>query len=259
VDVLQAAFTTSQTAVRFAVDDRGAAPLIVATGLGPAARIVAGLGPAVRDLLRERVPELRQPELILYWQAAILNELHELFVKQQPPRILPEAEPVGALLRRLHQLTLETGGSGCPSAAEVATLTEDERQSLAAAALRLPPRFGDVAGVWEGSFESTVAEAATGAGLEMQLELEQTGTRLQGRLFLFEVRGPGIRWSPPPLTGLEGRLRLDAGTRVELRLPPAPPHDIAQLSGVVSDDVMSGTYRTARGKSGAFQLSYKAR
>jgi hypothetical protein len=258
VDALRAAFTaTTPSAVRFEVEERGRAPLIVVKGLGAGPRVVAALGPAVRTLLAERLPELRQPELILYWNAAILNELHALFVKGQPPRNLPESEPVGALLRRLHQLGLDSGGGGCPAAAEIATLSEDERRGLEAAALRVPSRFGDVGGVWEGSFQGVSSVEPGRGGLEMQLELEQTGIRLQGRLFLFEVRGPGIRWSPPPLTGLEGRLRLDAGTRVELRLAPVPPHDITQLSGTVTDDVMSGTYRTSRGKSGAFQLTYK--
>jgi hypothetical protein len=257
VDALQAAFATPSSApVRFEVDERRGSPQIVVTGL-PASRVVATLGPAARELLRERVPELRQPELILYWHAAMLNELHELFVKQQQPRILPEAEPIGALLRRLHQLSLETGGTGCPAASEIETLTQEERRGLETAPLRVPPRFGDVAGIWEGSFESAGADLPTGAGLEMQLELEQTGTRLRGRLFLFEVRGPGIRWSPPPITGLDGRVRLDAGTQVELRLPAVPPRDITRLSGIVTDDVMSGIYRTSRGASGSFNLTYK--
>jgi hypothetical protein len=261
VEVLRAAFTPAQppSHVRFEVQERGRSPVIVVTGLGASPRVVAALGPAVRSLLQERSPELRQPELALYWNAAILNELLELFVKQQPPRILPESEPAGALLRRLHQLSLEMGGSGCPAAGEIETLTEDDRRTLESAALRVPARFGDVAGVWAGSFENVqAAEQTSRVGLEMRLELEQDGTSLTGRLFLFEVRGPGIRWSPPPLAGLVGRVRLDAGTRVELRLTPVPPHDITQLTGTVTDDVMAGTYRTSRGKLGQFQLTYKA-
>jgi hypothetical protein len=260
IETLQAAFQAPPTAaLRFEVDERGRAPALVASGPGSSRRIVAALGPAVKELLRERLPELRQPELILYWQAAVLNDLHALIVRQQPPRVLPESDAVAALLRRLHQLSLDTGGSGCPAAAEIETLSPDERRDLAAVALRLPPRFGDVAGVWEGSFENLAGDGPSRAGLEMQLELEQTGTRLKGRLFLFEVRGPGIRWSPPPLSGLEGRLRLTAGTEVDLRLPPVPPHEITRLTGVVADDLMSGSYRTSRGASGAFRLTYKAR
>jgi len=259
VDTLQAAFTPMQppAPVRFEVQDRGGSPAIVVAGLGASPRVVAAFGPAVSNLLRERSPELRQPELVLYWNAAVLNELYELFVKQQPPRILPESEPAGALLRRLHQLSLEMGGSGCPAKSEVETLTEDERRAFESAALRVPARFGDVAGVWEGSFENAAAAEPSRVGLAMQLELEQTGTSLKGRLFLFELRGPGIRWSPPPIMGLVGKLRLDAGTRVELRVPPAPPHGITQLVGTVTDDVMAGTFQTQRGKGGQFQLTYK--
>jgi hypothetical protein len=180
-----------------------------------------------------------------------------LFVKKQPPRLLPASEPAGGLLRRLHQLSTETGGQGCPAEAEIETMTDEERRAFESAAFHVPPRFGDVAGVWEGSFEGVGDQLST-ARLEMQLELQQTGTSLEGRIFLFEVRGPGIRWSPPPLEKLTGRVRLDGETRIELRLPPVPPHDITQLSGAVAEDTMAGTFRTSRGKQGQFQLSYKA-
>jgi hypothetical protein len=211
----------------------------------------------VRQLIRERLPELRQPELILYWNAVVLNEMLNLFVKKQPPRLLPESEPAGVLLRRLHQLSTETGGQGCPAEAEIGTMTAEERRVFESVAFHAPPRFGDVAGLWEGPFE-LVADQASKARLEMKLDLQQTGTSLAGRIFLFEVRGPGIRWSPPPLEGLTGRVRLDAETRVELRLPPVPPHDITQLSGTVAEDTLEGTFRTSRGKQGLFRLSFKA-
>jgi hypothetical protein len=260
LEALREAFAAPPSStVRFEVDERGRSPVLAVKGLSGSARTVATLSTPVRDFLRERMPELRVPELILYWQATLLNELHAVFVRGQPPRGLPESEPIGALLRRLHQLSLDTGGSGCPAAAELATLTEGERRSLETAALNVPPRFGDVAGAWEGSFQSAASDQPSQAGSEMRLELEQTGTRLAGRIFLIEVRGPGIRWSPPPLVGLEGRVRPEEGVQVELRLPPVAPHEITQLTGTVVDDVMSGTYRTSRGRSGAFQLAYKPR
>jgi hypothetical protein len=255
---LRAAFAPAKAdaAVRFEVREWGKSAGLVATGPGAPTRAVTSLGPAVRQLVRERLPELRQPELLLYWQAAILNEMVDLFVRKKAPHLLPGSEPVGALLRRLHELNGETGGQGCPAEAEIGTITDEERRAFEAAAFRVPPRFGDVAGVWEGSFEATGDEPSS-ARLEMKLELQQSGTSVKGRVFLFEVRGPGIRWSPPPLEGLTGRVRLDAGTSVELRLPPVPPHDIAQLSGAVAEDAMQGTYRTSRGRQGRFQLSYK--
>jgi pSer/pThr/pTyr-binding forkhead associated (FHA) protein len=260
VEALKAAFARAaqDPSVRFEVLERGKSPALVATGQGASPRVVTTLGPAVRELVRERLPELGQPELVLYWNALVLNEMLNLFVKKQPPRLLPASEPLGAYLRRLNQLSLETGGRGCPAEAEMKTTTDEERRALESAFLRVPPRFGDVAGVWVGTFESSSAGAPSGARLEMQLELEQSGTALTGRVFFFEVRGPGIRWSPAPIEGLTGRVRLDNGTRVELRLPPGPPHDIVQLSGTVAEDVMEGTYRTIHGKQGPFQLSFKA-
>jgi hypothetical protein len=180
----------------------------------------------------------------------------DLFARMQPPRILPASDAAGALLRRLHQLNAETGGRGCPTQAEVDTITAEERRSFETAAFRVPARFGDVAGVWEGSFEAA-GEQASQERLEMQLELEQAGTTIKGRMFLFEVRGPGIKWSPPPIQGLTGRVVLEGGTSVDLRLPPVPPHDITRLTATVAEDAMEGTFRTSRGKQGRFQLSYK--
>jgi len=255
IGTLQSAFATAarDASVRFEVQG----PALVATGLGASPRVVTRLGSAVRQLVRERLPELRQPELILHWQAAILNEMLDLFARREAPRLLPASEPTGGLLRRLHVLNTETGGRGCPTDAEVETMTGEERGAFESAAFRIPPRFGDVGGVWEGAFEA-VAEEPSQARLEMQLMLRQTGTALEGRMFLFEVRGPGIKWSPPPIEGLTGRVRLDGGTSVELRVPPVPPHDITRLAGTVAEDALEGTFRTSRGKEGRFRLSYKS-
>jgi hypothetical protein len=214
------------------------------------------MGSAATQLVRERLPELRQPELVLHWQAAILNDLLDSFTRMQPPRILPTSEPLGGLLRRLHQLNAETGGRGCPTEAEVETMTGEERLAFETAAFRVPARFGDVAGVWEGTFEAAATQASQDR-LEMRLELEQAGTTLRGRMFLFEVRGPGIKWSPPPVEGLRGRVVLERGTSVELRLQPIPPHDIILLAAAVSEDSMEGSFRTSRGKEGRFRLVYK--
>jgi hypothetical protein len=259
VETLQATFAraAADVSVRFEVQERGRAPALVAVGLGPSPREVARFGPAVAAFVRERVPDLRQPELLLYWNAVILNELLDFFVKKQPPRLLPPSQPAGSVLQRLHALNLETGGQGCPGGAEIQTLTAAERTALEAAALHVPSRFGDVAGVWEGTFENVLTDEPSKVSLELRLELQQAGTALQGRVFLFELRGPGIRWSPPPLEGLKGQVRLDAETRIELRLPPSPPHYLAQLSGTVADDTLEGVFRTSRGKQGRFRLVFK--
>jgi hypothetical protein len=257
VAALRAAFEAAprESSVRFQVQGREV-PVLVATGVGGSPRVVARMGSAVTQLVRERLPELRQPELILHWQAAILNDMLDLFARMQPPRALPASNAVGGLLRRLHQLNAETGGRGCPTDAEVGTITDEERRAFEAAAFRLPARFGDVAGTWQGSFDAA-GEPDSEERLEMRLELEQAGTTLKGRMFLFEVRGPGIKWSPPPIGGLTGRVVLDGGTSVDLRLPAVPPHDITRLTATVAEDVMEGTFRTSRGKQGRFQLAYK--
>jgi hypothetical protein len=257
VAALRAAFEAAprESSVRFQVQGRET-PVLVATGAGGSPRVLTRMGSAVTQLVRERVPELRQPELILHWQAAILNDMLDLFARMQPPRALPASDAVGGLLRRLHQLNAETGGRGCPTDAEVETMTGEERRAFEAAAFRVPARFGDVAGAWQGSFEAA-GEQASEERLEMQLELEQAGTTVKGRMFLFEVRGPGIKWSPPPIGGLTGRVVLDGGTSVDLRLPPVPPHEITRLTATVAEDVMEGTFRTSRGRQGRFQLVYK--
>jgi hypothetical protein len=212
------------------------------------------MGSAVTQLVRERLPELRQPELILHWQAAILNDMLDLFARMQPPRTLPASDAVGGLLRRLHQRNAETGGRGCPTDAEVGTITDEERHAFEVAAFRVPARFGDVAGTWRGPLE---AAGEAEQRLEMQLELEQAGTTLKGRMRLFEVRGPGITWSGPAIGGLTGRVVLEAGTSIDLRVPPVPPHEITRLTATVAEDAMQGTFQTSRGKQGKFQLAYK--
>jgi len=257
VAALRAAFEAAprESSVRFRVQGLGS-PVLVATGVAGSPRVVARMSSSVTQLVREKLPELRQPELILHWQAAILNDMLDLFARMQPPRSLPASDAVGALLRRLHELNSETGGRGCPTDAEVGTITGEERRAFETAAFRVPARFGDVAGTWQGSFESP-AEQASQERLEMQLQLEQAGTTLTGRVFLFEVRGPGIKWSPPPIGGLSGRVVLEGGTSVDLRLPAVPPHEITRLTAKVADDAMEGTFQTSRGKQGRFQLSYK--
>jgi hypothetical protein len=91
----------------------------------------------------------------------------------------------------------------------------------------------------------------------MQLELQQAGTSLEGRMRLFEVRGPGVTWSGPAIGGLTGRVALEGGTSIDPRLPPAPPDDIVRLTATVAEDAMQGTFRTSRRKKGKFELAYK--
>jgi FHA domain-containing protein/IPT/TIG domain-containing protein len=259
VETVEATFAKAATdaTVHFEVREGGRGTSLLAVGLAPLPREVTRFTPAVAAQVKERAPALRQPELILYWDAVILNELLNLFGKKQEPRLLPAAEAPGRILRRLYALNTESGGQGCPTALEIAALPQADRDALGEAAFRVPARFGDVAGVWEGSFEN-VGEEASRVTLEMRLDLQQTGTSLEGRVFVFELRGPGIRWSPAPLEGLKGQVHLDAETRIELKLPPVAPYYLAQFSGTVADDVFQGVFRTSRGQQGKFRLVPKA-
>jgi hypothetical protein len=232
-------------------------PSLVAVGLGPSSTRIARWSRRLDEHFRDQVPELAQTGLVPFWNAVVLNELLDVFVKKQPARLLPADDPLRKALDRVQRLNLDTGGQGCPSEAEIATLSPAERDAFEGALLHLPRRFGEVGGVWEGTFEDVFSEEPTQTRLELRLELEQTGTALEGRAFIFEVRGPGIRWSPAPIEGLTGRVKLSAETRVELTLPPKPPRYLTQLSGVVAQGTLTGTYRTAQRKQGAFQLVLK--
>jgi len=232
------------------------APALVAVGVAASRTEVVRWSRRLDDHLRERIPELRQTQLMPFWSAVVLNELLNAFAKKQPPALLPADHPLRQALDRLHRLNVETGGQGCPSEAEIATLTPAERDAFEDALFRLPARFGEVGGVWEGTFQDIFSENPAQTRFELRLELQQTGTRLEGRAFVFEVRGPGIRWSPPPIEGFEGRVRLSAETRVELTVSPTPPYRFTRLTGVVVDDTFTGTYRTDRNKEGTFQLVF---
>ena len=256
VDRLNAVFVeaSSNAGVRFEVRE-SRPPALQAIGMGARPTEIASWSSRLDDYLREQVPELRHTQLLPFWNAVVLNELVEVFARKQPPRFLPGDHPLRQALERIQRLNFETGGQGCPSEAEIATLSTDERGAFEAAPLRVPRRFGEVGGTWEGTFEDVFSETPSQTRLELRLELEQAGTSLTGRAFFFEVRGPGIRWSPPPVEGIEGRVRLGAETKVELKLPPQPPHHLTRLSGVLVQDALTGTYRTSRNKEGAFQLA----
>jgi hypothetical protein len=258
-DVLKAAFEKAggDSAVHFEVKDQGKSATLVAVGLGNAPREVAAFTPALVAFARERAPDLRQTELLPYWSSVVLNELLNAFAKRQPPRFLPADNPLRKVLQRLHDVNVETGGQGCPSGSEVETLTAEEREVLEGASQRLPVRFGDVGGAWEGALENAFADKATDITLELRLELQQAGTALKGKALVFEVRGEGIRWSPAPIEGLEGRVRLGAETRVDLKFPPIAPYAFTQLTATLGEDSLEGTLRTAKNKQGRFLLKFK--
>ena len=259
VDTLAQSFTraASDPTLRFEVRPAGRAPAVVAVGLGPAATEVGRWTPALAAYVHQRAPDVRQTELVPYWSSVVLNEYLNVFAKKQPPRLLLGSDPLRAALKRLVDLNVETGGQGCPSATEVQAMETGERELFETAALRLPARFGEVGGNWEGTLENVFAEKGKDGGLELRLELKQAGTTLQGRMLVYEVRGQGIRWSPPPVEGLEGSVKLGAETRVELKVPPQPPYFITRLSAVLAEESLDGTFVNDRRKSGRFHLVFK--
>jgi len=255
VDVLRQAFAKAATepAVRFEVREGRLA--LVAVGVGPGPVEVAHFTPALAAYVRERAPEVRQPDLLPYWSSVVLNELLNVFAKKQPPRLLASADPVRVALKRLVDLNLETGGQGCPSDLEMQSLHPAEREIFEAAGFHLPPRFGEVGGNWEGTLENAFVDK--GADLQLRLELQQKGTSLKGRMLVYEVRGEGIRWSPPPVEGVEGRVLLGGETKVDLKVPAQPPYFITRLQAVLTEDVLDGTFVNDRRKSGRFSLAFR--
>jgi hypothetical protein len=256
-EALRAAFekAAADPTVRFEVRDSGRG--IVAVGVASRPLEVARWSPALVGYLRERAPELRQAELLPFWGSVVLNELLNTFAKKQRPRLLPAGAPLRRALERVSALNLDTGGQGCPTAVEMETLTAEERDAFENAVASIPNRFGEVSGAWEGSLENVFAEGPTDTALELRLELEQTGTLLKAKATVSQVRGPGIRWSPPPIDGIEGRVKLGGETRIELTVPPGPPFHFTRLSAVVKDDALDGTFVTSKGKRGRFQLAYR--
>jgi hypothetical protein len=259
LETLRQVFARAQSdpTLRFEVKEAGRSPALLAVGLGPRPVEAARFTPLLAAFVRERAPEVRQTELVPYWSSVVLNELLTVFAKRQPPRLLASGDPLRVALKRLVDLNLETGGQGCPSAPEVQTLEAAEREVFEAASLRPPLRFGEVGGNWEGIFENVFADKPGENALELRLELKQAGTALEGRMLVYEVRGEGIRWSPPPVEGLLGRVYLGGETRMDLKVPPQPPYFITRLSAVLVEDALEGTFINDRRKTGRFHLVLK--
>ena len=219
-----------------------------------ASREVGRWGPAVSAHVRASASSLSRLELLPYWNAVVLNELLDVFGKRQAPHLLPSASPLRPVLGRLNELSLATGGLGCPTEEELGTLTPAESAAFEGAILAAPPDYGEVAGAWEGELENVFTDDPKRVQLELRLELSQDGVAVEARAFVYELRGPGIRWAPPSMGGLKGRLRLGAETRLELEVPPTPPYNITRASGTLLDGLLEGSVRTSRGREARFKL-----
>jgi hypothetical protein len=252
------AAAASDPGLRFEARASGRESRLVAVGR-EGAREVGRWGPAVTAHVREAAGTLARPELLPYWSALVLNAQLDVLVKKLPPRLLPAGARLQPVLERLHRLSLETGGQGCPAEEEIATLTPEERAAFEGALVEAPADYGDLAGAWEGQLENVFKEDPGQAQLDLRLEIAQEGTALELRVFVYEVRGPGIRWAPPAIGGVKGRVRLGAETRVELDVPARPPYLITRGSGTLVDGVLEGTFRTSRGREARFRLERAGR
>jgi hypothetical protein len=241
--------------VRFEVQEKARRAVLLAAG-GPfrAPREVARWTAPVLAYVRGRAPDVKQVELLPYWNAVVLNEMLNLFAKAQSPRLVHEEAPARKVLQRIHQLNIETGGKGCPSAAEIQTLTAPERELLEAATFSLPARFADISGPWQGAIENVFTEEPTDKALELRLEIEQTGTTVTANATVWQVTGPGIRWSPPGIGAIQGRLRLGGETRMELTVPPNEPFRFTTMTGTLNGDALEGTFKARGDKQGRFVL-----
>jgi hypothetical protein len=217
-------------------------------------REVGRWGPAVFAHVRANGSSLARLELLPYWNAVVLNELLNVFAKRQPPRLLPAGSRLQPVLSRLNRLNFDAGGLGCPTEEELETLTPVERAAFDGAILAAPSDYGEVAGAWEGQLENAFSDDAKQAQLDLRLELSQEGVAVEARAFVYEVRGPGIRWAPPSMGGLKGRVLLGGETRLELTVSPRPPYHITGASGTLVDGVLEGTFRTSRGREARFEL-----
>jgi hypothetical protein len=247
------AAAAADPAVRFEVRAAGREARFLAVAKG-ASREVGRWGPAVSAYVRGTSPSLARADLLPYWNAVVLNELLNVFAKRQAPRLLPPGARLQPVLQRLHQLNLDGGGQGCPTETELEALQPAERAAFESAVLEAPSDYGDLAGVWEGQMENVFGDEANQTPLDLRLELAQDGVVVEARAFVYEVRGPGIRWAPPALEGIKGRVRLGAETALELSATPKTPYHITAVKGSLVDGALVGVFQTSRGREARFTV-----
>ncbi len=243
----------TDTAAHFEVRGGRREARILAVAKGTT-REVGRWGPAVSAHVRSSASSLARLELIPYWNAVVLNEMLNVFEKKQAPRLLPSGARLQPVIQRLHQLNLDGGGQGCPTEEDLETLAPAERAAFEGAIIEAPSDYGDVGGAWEGQLENVFSDQPQQTQLDLRLELSQDGVAVDARAFVYEVRGPGIRWAPPALDGLKGRVRLGAETLLELQATPRPPYHITQVSATLVDGGLDGVFRTSRGREAKFRL-----
>jgi len=257
IQVLEDAFLKAQSdpTIRFEIRDFGGPPALVATGSSMRGfREVIRWTSAALAIAKTRTQFSGDAVMMPYWNVMVLNEFVNLFGKGQAPAILASGSVTRTVLQRLYDRNLEVGGSGCPGDDDVQTLSLVERDQIQQGLWDIPAQFGVAAGRWEGQLENIFGASSDNVVRRLRLDLRQRGTSLSGSATVEEHRGQGIRWSPPEISGVNGRLVLGTDVRIELTLPPVRPFNVVRLTGSLRGDVLQGSFTTSDGRRGSCQL-----
>lgn len=246
----------SDPSVRWEVREAGGNPTLVAVGSSLGRTVEVGPWTrAVQNHVQARLPEGREPTLLPYWNAVVLNDLLDLFSKAQAPSRLPSDSGLRAILQRLYDQNLAVGGRGCPGLDDVQALTPADRETLENACLAMPRNYGSVAGPWTGEMENVFYLTLRDATVALQMNLQQKGSVLSGTATV-ETRSPKMRWTLPAVS-VRGRLDLSRSA-LELVLPLNRPFGTVTLQGTLQGDALTGAFTTSEGKRGQFRLQRSA-
>lgn len=242
----------SDPSVHWEVRESGGTPVLVAVGSSLGRPVEVGAWTrAVQNHVRARLSADREPTLLPYWDAVVLNDMIDLFSKAQAPSRLPSDSSLRAILQRLYDQNLAVGGRGCPGLDDVQTLTPADREALENACLAMPRNYGSVAGRWTGEMENVFYLTLRDATVALQMDLQQKGSVLSGTATV-ETRSPKMRWTLPAVS-VRGRLDLSRSV-LELVLPLNRPFGTVTLQATFQGDTLAGSFSTSEGKQGNFRL-----
>jgi pSer/pThr/pTyr-binding forkhead associated (FHA) protein len=180
------------------------------------------------------------PEAVASWIAGVWNTFLPVVARGEAPAAGPSHV---AALARLVELNRAGGGSGRPELADLEGLTAAEREQLAGAFLRLPPRLGTLAGSWRVTMPNP---ANPTANLAIDLELTQRGRSLQGKATVRLV-ATGMEMALPTVP-VDGSVQAGSPARIRLRFTAARPVGTVELVGEATDDALAGTAQGSRGE-----------
>ncbi len=230
---------------------------VVATGSSlPRSLEVARWTNTVLTMVKARSRFEGDATFIPYWNVMVLNDMLNVFGKAQTPSLLPADSTLRSVLQKLYDRSVEAGGTGCPGPDEVQTLTPAERDQFQQACWNIPRDFGSVAGTWEGVLANfSPTDAAEDVKRVLRLHIRQRGMALSGSASVEEVRPEGIRWSPPAIPTISGRMILGSQARIEINFPHNQPFRVTRLTGSLQGDAIEGTYSTEAGTRGNCRLT----